>query len=352
MTWTHLKAAAAALALGVGAAHAAGSDLVLFEWSGYEDPSFHPAYTEKHGASPTFTFFGDEEEAFQKLRAGFRADIAHPCSQSVVKWREAGLIEPIDPSRIANWGELNPSLRDLPGFLIEGKHYLVPFDWGYTALMVNTEQVTPEQAASLRIFTDPAFAGRISLPENVDDAYALAFLVNGVTDWTTVTDAQFEAASAFLREAVPNVRSFWVDGASLGQLMASGEVVAAWGWNETAFQLGREGHPIALKRETAEGASTWVCGFVDLAGGEASADLVYDYFNAALEDRVARYLVETWAYGHANQAAMQGMDQTLITKMGYDDVAGFKERTLFQRPLPNDLRERMIAEWERIKAGF
>jgi spermidine/putrescine-binding protein len=352
MIRTRLAAAAAALALGAGAAVAGASDLVLFEWSGYEDPNFHPGFAEEHGASPTFTFFGDEEEAFQKLRAGFRADIAHPCSQSVVKWREAGLIEPIDPARIENWDRLNPALRDLPGFLIEGRHYLVPFDWGYTALMVNTEQVSPEQAASLRIFADPAFAGRVSLPENVDDAYALAFLATGVTDWAVATDAQFEAASAFLREAAPNVRAFWVDGASLAQLMASGEVAAAWGWNETAFQLAREGHPVALKRETAEGASTWVCGFVDLAGGQAGDELVYDYFNAALEDRVARYLVETWAYGHSNQAAMRSMDQTLIAQMGYDDVAGFKERTLFQRPLPNDLRERMIAEWERIKAGF
>ena len=65
-------------------------ELTVFDWSGYEAPEFHPGYAAKHGQSPTFTFFGDEDEAFEKLRAGFKADLSHPCSQSVVKWREAG----------------------------------------------------------------------------------------------------------------------------------------------------------------------------------------------------------------------------------------------------------------------
>ncbi|MCB1455539.1 MAG: polyamine ABC transporter substrate-binding protein, partial [Nitratireductor sp.] len=58
-------------------AHSEDKDLIVFDWSGYEDPAFHPAYTEKHGDSPTFAFFVDEEEAFQKLRSGFKADIGH-----------------------------------------------------------------------------------------------------------------------------------------------------------------------------------------------------------------------------------------------------------------------------------
>ena len=55
-----LAASAAALAV------AEDKDLVVFDWSGYEDPSFHPKYVEKDGDSPTFAFFGDEDEAFEK----------------------------------------------------------------------------------------------------------------------------------------------------------------------------------------------------------------------------------------------------------------------------------------------
>ncbi|TIO38205.1 MAG: polyamine ABC transporter substrate-binding protein, partial [Mesorhizobium sp.] len=85
-------------------------DLIVFDWSGYEDPSFHGKYVEKDGDSPTFAFFGDEDEAFEKIRSGFKADLGHPCSQSVVKWREAGLLQPLDTSKIAGWKDLNPGI--------------------------------------------------------------------------------------------------------------------------------------------------------------------------------------------------------------------------------------------------
>ncbi len=74
-----------------GMAHAASNNLVIFDWAGYEDPGFFAEYMEKHGKAPDYSFFADEEEAFQKIRTGFRADLAHPCSQSAVKWRKAGI---------------------------------------------------------------------------------------------------------------------------------------------------------------------------------------------------------------------------------------------------------------------
>ena len=76
----------------VSVAQAADKDLVIFDWAGYEDENFYLSYIDKHGDKPTYSFFSDEEEAFNKIRAGFKADMAHPCSQSVIKWREAGMI--------------------------------------------------------------------------------------------------------------------------------------------------------------------------------------------------------------------------------------------------------------------
>ena len=48
-------------------ASAAQADLLVFDYAGFEDPAFHADYVTKHGQSPDFSFFGDEEEAFQKL---------------------------------------------------------------------------------------------------------------------------------------------------------------------------------------------------------------------------------------------------------------------------------------------
>lgn len=333
-------------------ASAADEELVIFDWAGYDDTNFFPDYIGKHGDSPTFTFFGDEEEAFQKLRAGFRADLAHPCSQSIVKWRDADLIEPWDVSRIPAFSDLVGGMADLPGFQDADGQYFIPLDWGNTALTYRADAIGDADVRSLQAFADPKFQGRTSIGDNVDDAYALAYLATGVYDWTVATDEEFEAASAWLRKAHENVRSYWSDPADLAQLMASGEVALSWAWNETATRLASEGHPVTMKRDTDEGISTWVCGYVRLREGEGSESKQYDFINAFLADNAAEYLVYEWGYGHSSQKALDGMDQEVLLGMGYSDLESFREKTLWQSPVPSGLRERMIAEFEKIKAGF
>src|SRR5918994_4876931 len=208
-----LALAAALSASAAMIATAEDSELVIFDWSGYEAPEFHPGYAAKNGQSPTFTFFGDEDEAFEKIRSGFKTDLAHPCSQSVVKWREAGLLEPLDTSKIEGWKDLNPGIMAMKDLATsaDGTAWFMPWDWGNTLLTYNSEKVSADDIKSLKSLADPKFKDRVSIGDNVDDAYALASLVIGVKDWTTLTDEQFKQASDFLREVHKNVRLYWTD---------------------------------------------------------------------------------------------------------------------------------------------
>ncbi len=340
---------AASCALVALPALAADPELLVFDWSGYEDPMFFQSYIEKHGTGPTFTFFGDDDDAFQKFMSGFRADVTHPCSQMVPKFREAGLIEPWDVSRIPLFEALNPMLMDSSLFRDEDGVWFMPAEWGATAIAYNTEVVPAEDVASLAVFVDPKYAGRVSLPDNNDDVWALAFLATGLTDWTEATEEDFARAAEWLRQAHQNVRTYWTDGAEIAQLMATGEVVVAWTWNETPTTMRAQGHPIAFQREPAEGTSTWFCGYVNLKDGPGSEDKAYDFMNAWLEERTAHYIVEAWGYGHSNTAAMAALGADLLENVGLGPVSA---PLLAQVPMDQQLRDRMLVEFEKIKAGF
>ncbi|MBI1383905.1 MAG: polyamine ABC transporter substrate-binding protein [Rhizobiales bacterium] len=334
-------------------ASAESPNLTLFEWAGYDDVEFHKAYAEKYNGSPQYSFFADEEEAFNKLRAGFKADLMHPCIQSIPKWRDAGLLKPIDVSRLPKWADIYERFRNLPHVMTsDGKAWFVPFDWGNSGMTYITGKLTEEQASTLQTFIDPAMAGKVSIPDNVDDAYALAFLATGIKDWTNVTDAQFQAASDWLRKAHPNVRFYWGDPNSLNQGMANGEVDLAWAWNETPTNLQEAGHDAVMNKQVKEGASTWICGFSMLTSGEGSEDQAYDYINAFLEDQTAKYLVSEWGYAASTTTGMAQFTEEELTDAGYADIAGFFEATLFQSAMDPQIRERMIAEFAKIKAGF
>ena len=348
-------AAATVLAASVATtAVAADAELTIFDWSGYEAPEFHPKYAEKHGDSPSFTFFGDEDEAFEKMRAGFKVDLAHPCSQSVVKWREAGLLEPLDTSKIEGWKDLNPGIMAMKNLATDesGQAWFMPWDWGNTLLSYNSEKVTADDVKSLKVLADPKFKDRVSIGDNVDDAYALASLVIGLKDWTQMTDEQFKQASDFLREVHKNVRLYWTDTTEIVQALSGGEVDLAWAWNDAAVQSAAAGAPIVSTRDTEEGLSTWVCGYVRVKGAPGSADKAYDFLNAINDPAVASYLVTDWGYGHADAKSMAEVDPEVVKSQGYGDVEKFVDKTLFQSPVPAELKQRMIEEFEKIKAGY
>ena len=349
MTRRTFAAACSALALAAPTAQAQDDELLILDWSGFEEKAFFDSYVEEHGAEPTFTFFGEEEEAFQKLRSGFRADISHPCSQSVQKWRDAGLVEPWDISEIPSYEGVGDAYKTNPIFADESGVYFIPADLGATGIAYNTEEVPEEDVSTLQVFADPKYSGRISLPDNVDDTYALAFLATGTSDWTTATEEDLQAASDWLRQVAPNVRTYWTDGAELNQLMATGEVLVSWSWNETPVTLSSEGLPIAFQREAEEGSSLWFCGYVNLKDGPGSEEKTNDFMEAFLQPEVARYMVTEWGYGHGNEAAMDEIEQATLDEVGLGPVDA---PILRQLPMDNALREKMIEEFELIKAGF
>ena len=345
MTKSVLFGTAAALMV---ALPALAQDMVVFDYSGFEDPNFHQPFIDTHGVAPDFVFFGDEDEAFQRLLAGFRSDVTHICAGSVPRWQASGIIEPWDTDQIAAFGTLNASLVGEDVRAGTEELFFLPTDYGSTAVVYNTETVPAEDAATLEIFTNPAYAGRLSLPDNVDDAFALAYLATGVTDWSDVTDEQFDAAAAWLRAVHPNLRTYWTDPAEISQLMASGEVQAAWVWNEVPVALAEEGFPVGFERNTAEGTSVWLCGYVNMVEGMGDEALAYDYVNALLSPASAGPLLSS-GFGSANDAALQALGTEAIEAAGLGEVT---VPVLAQLPISNDQRERQAEAFERIKAGF
>jgi spermidine/putrescine transport system substrate-binding protein len=339
-----------ALAVAIAAPARAGDpELLVFDWAGWEIPELSTAFSETHGDGPTYAFFADDDEAFQKVSSGFKADVVHPCSQMVPKYRAAGLIEPWDESRIPEVANISPGMLSSEAFRDGEGLWFIPTDAAYTAIAYNTETVPEGDVASLSVFQNPAYAGRISLPDNTDDVWALALLATGVTDWTAVTDEQFTAAADWLRAVHPNVRAYWSDPSELTQLMATGEVQVAWSWNDAVALLRSEGFPVGFQRTPTEGVTTWFCGLVNVKDGPGSEDKLYDYVNAFLSPAAAQAMIDNFGYAHANQASLATIPADALVAADVNPIEGI---LLPQVPIETAMRDRMLEEFELIKSGF
>ena len=334
-----------------GQVNAEGSDLTVFDWSGYEDKGFFGSYVEKHGSAPSYTFFASQEEAFTKLRSGFTADLAHPCTDATKKWVAAGLLKPLDTSRLTNWDKLLPAVKKLEGVVVDGKVYMLPFEWGNTGLIYRTDKISADKI-SLQLTTQPEYKGKISIPDAASSAYAFAALGARIENYANMTDEEFKKASDFLRKVHPNIRLYWTDAGQLDQAMASGEVVMGWAWNQSELNLIGNKVPAVMMKDVSKGIATWVCGYVHLKSSTQPDDVVYDMLNALSSKESGKYIIEAWGYAHANAEGIAAVDPKVVAGYGFDKADEFFERSLFFEAVEPALEAKMLKEFERIKAGF
>src|SRR5215472_7335520 len=112
----------------------------LFQWEDYMDPPFLAEYKSAYKENPNVAIFADEDSAFAKMRAGFKPDVMGPCYYEFPRWQEAGLLEPIDTTKLKNWSKISPTLRNLPGISAgQGKVWFVPPYWGNTSVTFRTD---------------------------------------------------------------------------------------------------------------------------------------------------------------------------------------------------------------------
>ncbi len=332
-------------------ANAEGSDLTVFDWSGYEDKGFFADYMAKHKTAPSYTFFGSQEEAFTKLRSGFTADLAHPCTDATKKWVAADLIKPLDTSKLVHWDKLSPTLTKMDGVVVDGKVYMMPFEWGNTGWIYRTDKITGDNI-SLQLAADPKYKGQVAIPDAASSAYAFAALGAGVKNYANMNDEEFKKASDFLRKVHPNIRFYWSDAGQLDQAMASGEILMGWAWNQSELNLQGNKVPAVMMRDVNKGIATWVCGYVHLKSSSQSDEQVYDLLNALSSAKSGKYIVEAWGYAHANTEGLAQVDPKTIKGYGFDKAEEFFTKGLFFDAVEPKLEAKMLKEFERIKSGF
>lgn len=338
----------ATVTLPIARARAEASDLTYFTWAGYDDPGFFPAYVEEHGGNPNMPLFSDEEEAFQKLRAGFTTDVAHPCSGRIGRWRDAGLLQPIDTGRLSNWPDVFDSLRGINGANEGGQQWFVPVDWGNTSVLYRTDLVDIEEE-SWSLLWDERYAGKLSIGEDITDTAVIAGLLVGAKDPYDLTDEELAKVKAKLEEQKPLLRFYWSDNTTMEQALASGELVASSAWNSSAVTLKQQGIPVKYA-QPKEGILSYCCGLV-LMQDAPQPDLAHDLMDAMIAPEAGKWLIEVNGYGHSNRKTFDLIDEAVLADRGLPkNPTDLLATGVFSRE--NKRLDDLQQMFEQVKAGL
>lgn len=325
--------------------------LTVMEWAGYDAEDYYKPYVAKYGAQPNFSIFASEEEALQKVRGGFAADVMHPCNYSVGRFVEAKVAAPIDTSKLTNWKDVFPALQTAAGVVVDGQVVMAPADWGNSSIAYRPDLVDEEfkKNESWSIFYDDKYAGRVSMLDN-EVAVQIAGLLLGYAPEKAfmMQGEELAAAKPLLEKAVKTSRFLWSAPAEMQQALASGEIVAAYSWNDTVKNLSSQGVPVAFAKPK-EGYFTWFCGLTLLNTGKADVSAAYDFIDAWLSPETGKVLIEGSGYGHANQKSFEVADKAAVTAMGITDPVEHMKSAILFPPVPGPILTQQVQLWDEMK---
>jgi putative spermidine/putrescine transport system substrate-binding protein/spermidine/putrescine transport system substrate-binding protein len=269
----------------------------------------------------------------------------------VRKWKDAGLLQPLDPAKIASWNDIFPALRNSSAVNIDGKPWMIPWEWGFSSIIYRTDKVKFTEQ-TLKVMIDPRYKGKTSFPDVFDEVFQLAAALVGIPKPLDLQEADYPKVENMFRTLRDNARFMWTDPAQIEQAMASGEIVVAWGWTNTAKHLRRQGMPVDFMLEPKEKLATWVCGLAYLKSSTAPRQEVYDFINAVEARESGIAVVDKFGFGHANMEAMKAVPKADLDALGFGgDVNAVLNRGNLMGTMPEAQRKRLIDMWETIKAG-
>ena len=330
----------------------AAGEVTYMGWSGYEEPGTHGDYIEKYGGSPGFTYWGDMDSGFTKVMQGFVADVMHPCTDKITKWIDGGIAAELDPDRLTHLSEIMPELLDIRGTVVDGKRYMVPLDWGNETIIYRSDLLDPEDQGdnlSYGIFFDDKYRSRLAAYNAAEGEVQMAALYLGFENINSLTDAELAEIRPLLKKQREVVQFYWDSPTEAEQALASGEIVALYGWNDSFARLREQGLPVVLG-VPKEGMRTWVCGLV-LHPETTNVEAAYDLINAMTSASAGAYLIENWGIGHANRKAFEAVPADVLEAYSLTEPTEFLANGIFFEEMAPEDQQRYIDLFEEVRMG-
>ncbi len=277
--------------------------LYVFNWSEYIPQDVLDQFTKETGIEVVYTTYESNESMFAKLKLldGKGYDVVVPSTYFVELMRDAGLLSPIDKSKLPNILHLDPQVLNQP--FDPSNTYSMPYMWGVQGFMVNKKVVDPKEITSWNDLLRPEFKGKLLLSDDLRDTFGAALKATGASVNSTNPE-EVKAAFEWLKAIKPHVRIFDVTAAK--QALISEEVTAGLIWNGDAF-IAQAENPNLVFIYPKEGNPLWMDTFVIPAKAE-NKENAHKFINFMLRPDIAAACLKEYNYSTPNKGVKALLD--------------------------------------------
>ena len=327
------------LLLGVSLAQ---GELNIYNWTGYTSEEMIEKFEAETGIDVTLDTYDSNETLLAKLKAGGSGyDIVVPTHNFVPIFVEEGLLEPIDATEMANYGNIaerwqNPTWD-------EGNVYTVPWQWGTTSFAVDTEVYKGDIDTYEVLFNPPAeLQGNIGMFNSWDEVLPMTLRYLGYEACTTDPEA-FSQSLELLEAQKPFVKLYTSEG--ILENMIAGEVDMNTYWNGATMRVRNE-RPSVQYAYPVEGVSGWMDNLA-VAKGAPNKEEALTFINWFLQPENAALQSNFARYGNGVDGAEEFMEEQLQTAP--EIVPPDDANIIFALTCPPEYVELADRVWTRLK---
>jgi spermidine/putrescine transport system substrate-binding protein len=311
---------AGACLLGLAAPPPAQADqptLNLFIWSEYISESLIAGFELECHCTVVETDYESNAEMEAKLRAGgdSQFDVVVPSSYYVPEMVDEGLIQPLDHSKLTNFGNLFAKFQN-PSY-DPGDKYSIPYQWGTTGIVYDPAKIKDPGNGWDVLFdpkVNPDYPFVIPMGEGRDQiGAACAYLGYG---FNCSTESQWLAAAKLI-EQTKKRRNFagFVDETPALDQMKSGLIAVSTAYNGDVANCYSDGTCLKLKYYLPQqGTEIWV-DTMAIPAHAPHPELALQFINFILDADNGADLSNYNQYASPNQAAQPQLTGILSSRL-------------------------------------
>ncbi len=235
-----------------GVARAEGK-LNIFNWGDYTSPELIEKFEQAYDIDVTITDYDSNDTALAKVKAGGHGfDIVVPSANVLPIWIKDGLLLESRPDQMENFKHVDPRWIDVT--FDPGRRYSVPWQWGTTGIVVNTNNYKGDPNTWGVVFDPPPeLAGKINITPEMNDILTGAIMYLGGEPCTDDKDILKKA-----RDLLVAAKPKWLSITYANpEAYSKGDIAAGVNWNGYTFRarlqnpavqfaLPKEGFPIFM----------------------------------------------------------------------------------------------------------
>jgi putative spermidine/putrescine transport system substrate-binding protein len=238
--------------------------LNLILWDGYADKVWVDPFVAATGCKVNQKPAGSSDEMVSLMKdgGGGQWDMVSASGDADLRLIYGGEVKPMNTELIPDWVNFQTYFKAPPYNTIGGIHYGISLQWGPNTLLYDTKKF-PTAPTSWSVIYDAANKGLITVPDNpIQIADAALYLSKtqtslGITDPYELSQKQFDAAVALLKQQRPLIKKYWALATDEINLFQAGDVVVGAAWPFQTIQLKATKNAHFADTIPQEGATGW-----------------------------------------------------------------------------------------------